>query len=65
MAELQDDLYVKLRSVIGGYLVDLIVEEGGEGIARLVREGWAAKSDLSPEDDAKIAQILRRLEGGR
>ena len=56
---------VKLRGVIGGYLVDLIVEEGGEGIARLVREGMAVKADLGPEDEVKITQILRRLEGGR
>lgn len=65
MAELQDELFLKLRSVIGGYLVDLIVEEGGDGIARLVREGLVAKASLSSEDNVKVTQIVRRLEGGR
>jgi hypothetical protein len=65
MAELQGELFTKLRGVIGGYLVDLILEEGGDGIARLVREGLEAKAGLEPEDDEKVTQILRRLEGGR
>ena len=65
MADLQDDLFTKLRGVIGGYLVDLILEEGGGGIARLIREGLEAKAGLEPEDDEQVRQILRRLEGGR
>jgi hypothetical protein len=65
MADLQDDLFTKLRGVIGGYLVDLILEEGGGGIARLIREGLEAKAGLEPDDDERVMQILRRLEGGR
>jgi hypothetical protein len=65
MADPQDQLFTKLRSIIGGYLVDLIVEEGGGGVARLVREGLDAKAGLEPEDDEKVMQLLRRLEGGR
>jgi hypothetical protein len=65
MADQQDDLFTKLRGIIGGYLVDLIVEEGGGGIARLVREGLEAKARLEPEDDEKVMQILRRLEEGQ
>ena len=65
MADLQDDLFTKLRGVIGGYLVDLILEEGGGGIARLIREGLEAKAGLEPEDDEQVRQILRRLEGGQ
>jgi hypothetical protein len=65
MADQQDDLFTKLRGIIGGYLVDLIVEEGGSGIARLVREGLEAKAKLEPEDDEKVIQILRRLEEGQ
>jgi hypothetical protein len=64
MADLQDNLFVKLRGIIGGYLVDLILEEGGGGIARLVREGLEAKAGLEPEDDERVMQILRRLEEG-
>jgi hypothetical protein len=64
MADLQDNLFVKLRGIIGGYLVDLILEEGGGGIARLVREGLEAKAGLEPEDDERVMQILRRLEQG-
>ena len=63
MADLQDDLFTKLRGVIGGYLVDLILEEGGGGIARLIREGLEAKAGLEPDDDERVRQILRRLEG--
>jgi hypothetical protein len=65
MADLQDDLFTKLRGVIGGYLVDLILEEGGGGIARLIREGLEAKAGLEPDDDEQVMQILRRLEGGQ
>jgi hypothetical protein len=65
MADLQDDLFTKLRGVIGGYLVDLILEEGGGGIARLIREGLEAKAGLEPDDDEKVMQILHRLEGGQ
>jgi hypothetical protein len=65
MADLQDDLFVKLRGLIGSYLVDLILEEGELGIARIVREGLEAKAGLEPDDDEKVWQILRRLEGGQ
>jgi hypothetical protein len=65
MADLQDDLFTKLRGVIGGYLVDLILEEGGGGIARLIREGLEAKAGLEPDDDERVMQILHRLEGGQ
>ncbi len=65
MADLRDDLFTKLRGVIGGYLVDLILEEGGGGIARLIREGLEAKAGLEPDDDERVMQILRRLEGGQ
>jgi hypothetical protein len=65
MADLKDDLFTKLRGIIGGYLVDLIIEEGGNGLARLVREGLEAKASLEPDDDEKVMQILRRLEGGQ
>jgi hypothetical protein len=64
MADLQGDLFTKLRGIIGGYLVDLILEEGGGGIARLVREGLEAKAGLEREDDERVMQILRRLEEG-
>jgi hypothetical protein len=64
MADLQDDLFTKLRGIIGGYLVDLILEEGGGGIARLVRDGLEAKAGLEPEDDERVMRILRRLEEG-
>jgi hypothetical protein len=65
MTDRQDDMFTKLRGIIGGYLVDLIVEEGGGAIARLVREGLEAKARLEPEDDEKVIQILRRLEEGQ
>ena len=65
MADPQDQLFTKLRSIIGGYLVDLIVEEGGGGVARLVREGLNAKAGLEPEDDEKVMRLLRRLEEGQ
>jgi hypothetical protein len=44
MASPQDEVFTKLRGIIGSYLVDLILEEGGAGIARLVREGLEAKA---------------------
>ena len=65
MADPQDKLYIKLRGIVGGYLVDLIREEGGGGVARLVREGLDAKARLEPEDDEKVMRLLRRLEEGR
>jgi hypothetical protein len=58
----QEQFFTKLRGIIGGYLVDLIVEEGGRGIARLIREGIDAKARLEPEDEEKVERILRRLE---
>jgi hypothetical protein len=62
MADPQDQLFTKLRGIIGGYLVELIIEEGGGGVARLVREGLEAKARLEPDDDEKVMRILRRLE---
>jgi hypothetical protein len=64
MADPQDEVFTKLRGIIGGYLVDLILEEGGAGIARLVREGLEAKATLEAEDEEKVLDILRRLEAG-
>jgi hypothetical protein len=64
MADPQDQLFTKLRGIIGGYLVDLILEEGGGGIAHLVREGLEVKARLEPEDEEKVMQLLRRLEEG-
>ena len=58
-------LFTKLRGIIGGYLVDLIVEEGGGGVARLVREGLEAKARLEPEDDERVMRLLQRLEEGQ
>jgi len=43
----------------------LILEEGGGGVARLVREGLEAKARLEPEDDEKVMRLLRRLEEGQ
>ena len=65
MADPQDPMFTKLRGIIGGYLVDLILEEGAGGVARLVREGLEAKARLEPEDEEQVEQILRRLEGGQ
>jgi len=65
MADLQDPVFIKLRGIIGGYLVDLILEEGGGGVARLVREGLEAKARLEPEDDEKVLRLLRQLEEGQ
>jgi hypothetical protein len=58
----QEQLFTKLRGIIGSYLVDLIVEEGGPGVARLIREGLEAKARLEPEDDETVERLLRRLE---
>ena len=44
-------VFTKLRGIIGGYLVDLILEEGAGGVARLIREGLEAKAGFEPEDD--------------
>lgn len=60
--EQQEQLFTKLRGIIGGYLVDLMVEEGGRGIARLIREGLEAKARLEPESEEKVERILRHLE---
>jgi hypothetical protein len=65
MADPPDQIFTKLRGIIGGYLVDLILEEGGGGVARLVREGLDAKARLEPEDDEKVMRLLRRLEEGQ
>jgi len=64
MAQEQPHLYTQLRGIVGGYLVDLILEEGAAGIARLLREGRESKAPLDPEDDEKVMQIVRRLEQG-
>jgi hypothetical protein len=65
MAHPPAQLFTKLRGIIGGYLVDLILEEGGGGVARLVREGLDARARLEPEDDEKVMRLLRRLEEGQ
>jgi hypothetical protein len=65
MADPPEQIFTKLRGIIGGYLVDLILEEGGGGVARLVREGLDAKARLEPEDDDKVMRLIRRLEEGR
>jgi hypothetical protein len=62
MVDPQDPLFTKLRGIIGGYLVDLILEEGGGGVARLVREGLEAKARLEPGDEETVRRLLRRLE---
>ena len=64
MADPEERVFTKLRGIIGGYLVDLILEEDGRGVARLVREGLDAKASLEPEDDERVMQLLRRLEEG-
>ncbi|HSF32534.1 MAG TPA: hypothetical protein VLK82_18940 [Candidatus Tectomicrobia bacterium] len=65
MADARDEVFTKLRGIIGGYLVDLILEEGAAGVARLVREGLEAKASLDPDDDEKVELLLRRIEGGQ
>ena len=64
MADSPDDVFTKLRGIIGGYLVDLVLEEGAGGVARLIREGLEARVGLEPEDDEQVIQLLRRLEEG-
>jgi hypothetical protein len=64
MADSQDYVFTKLRGIIGGYLVDLVLEEGAEGVARLIREGLEARVGLEPEDDERVIELLRRLEEG-
>ena len=65
MAEHEGELFTKLRGVIGRYLVDLILEEGEGGVARLVREGLEARANLTPDEEAYVTKVLHRLEGGR
>ena len=65
MADPQDPLFIKLRGIVGGYLVDLILEEGGGGVARLVHEGLEARAGLDPEDEEKVMRLLNRLEKGQ
>ena len=62
MAEQPAELFTQLRGVIGAYLVDLILEEGSPGIARLVREGLDSKARLEEDDDEKVRRVLARLE---
>jgi hypothetical protein len=64
MADSQDYVFTKLRGIIGGYLVDLVLEEGAGGVARLLREGLEARVGLEPEDDERVIRLLRRLEEG-
>jgi hypothetical protein len=64
MADPQDHVFSKLRGIIGGYLVDLILEEGAEGVARLIHEGLEARSGLEPDADEQVMRLLRRLEEG-
>jgi len=64
MADPQDHVFTKLRGIVGGYLVDLILEEGARGVARLIREGLEAKAGLDPEDDERVMHLLHRLEDG-
>lgn len=64
MADPHDDVFSKLRGIIGGYLVDLLLEEGAEGVARLIREGLEARSGLEPDADEQVMRLLRRLEEG-
>jgi len=65
MADLPPHLFAQLRSIVGGYLVDVILEEGARGVVRLVREGLEHKARLAPEESEKVMQIVRRLEEGR
>ncbi|MBI3326784.1 MAG: hypothetical protein HYZ81_08795 [Nitrospinae bacterium] len=65
MADLPAHLFAQLRSIVGGYLVDVILEAGTTGVVRLIREGLEHKARLTPEEDEKVMQIVRRLEEGR
>ena len=62
MADLNREMFNQLRGVIGGYVVDLILEEGTAGIARLILEGLEVKAKLAEEDEEKVLQFVRRLE---
>ena len=62
MADLNPEQFIQLRGIIGGYLVDLILEEGTAGIARLILEGLEIKATLGEEDEEKVMQFVRRLE---
>ncbi|MGH8059429.1 MAG: hypothetical protein ACREOH_19700 [Candidatus Entotheonellia bacterium] len=62
MTDQPGELFTQLRGIIGGYLVDLILEEGAPGIARLVREGLESKAKLEEDDEEKMTRVLHRLE---
>jgi len=62
MTDQQGELFTQLRGIVGGYLVDLILEEGAPGIARLVREGLESKAKLEEDDEEKVTRVLHRLE---
>jgi len=62
MTDQQGELLTQLRGIVGGYLVDLILEEGAPGIARLVREGLESKAKLEEDDEEKVTRVLHRLE---
>jgi hypothetical protein len=48
MVDPQDQLFTKLRGIIGGYLVDLILEEGGEASHAWFAKGWMPRRGWSP-----------------
>ena len=62
MADLNPEQFTQLRGIIGGYVVDLILEEGTAGVARLILEGLEIKAKLGEEDEEKVMQFVRRLE---
>lgn len=62
MTEQPREMFTQLRGIIGGYLVELILEEGAAGIARLVREGLESKATLEEDDEEKVTRVLYRLE---
>ncbi len=64
MADLKPELFTQLRSIIGGYLVDLILEEGAAGVGRLIREGLEVKAKLEEDDEEKVMRFVQRLEQG-
>jgi len=64
MADLNPELFTQLRGIVGGYLVDLILEEGAPGIARVIREGLEIKAKLEEEDEEKVMRFVQRLEQG-
>ena len=65
MADLPAHLFAQLRSIVGRYLVDVILEEGATGVARLIREGLEHKAGLASEADEKVTQLVRCWEEGR